>query len=249
MDYRHVYDTVKQLVCEVAETYPDADTWSVVAVRDSMRIEKTLDLELAVRIKKVISQLADQISEASILAASCYAPDDLPYRAFRQREGCCALEVVVAMLLDLAEVEEMFIDFNDCEECSDSLLAMDILGEVGPATAIARLNAELGLVMRSIAPHVETPAAVTYFGDGVLRIGNRPRKLDWAQQEAVDFILDNNGAVSERQLKDARIDKRTLGRLREIEGLEPFVLLPAGKGKGGFALIFDDRRPKAATAT
>lgn len=126
----------------------------------------------------------------------------------------------------------------------------EAFGGVDVPELVERLRAECLQVVGQQQPRMDADAGMQsknkplYVGDGVLRIKGMPYKLELGEQAIVEFILKNGGAVNDVQLRDNGFDQaaRTLKKLASLQGLEEFVRIPGGKGKGGYRLIFEDFR-------
>jgi hypothetical protein len=102
------------------------------------------------------------------------------------------------------------------------------------------------LLLSPAAREVKAFLAAEYLGDGLCRIGDTRIRLEYEEAKAVEAILFYKGAATLTQLRDKTDSDGVNKTLTRIHGkyplLRPFIILPGGKGKGGYRTTLIDVR-------
>jgi tRNA A37 threonylcarbamoyladenosine synthetase subunit TsaC/SUA5/YrdC len=84
-----------------------------------------------------------------------------------------------------------------------------------------------------------------YLGNGRVRVGSEIINLEGNQEAVLEALLKRGGAATLTELRsDTLVDDvpRVLKGIRKRTGLERYIILPGGRGKGGYRTTIIDGR-------
>lgn len=117
-----------------------------------------------------------------------------------------------------------------------------VAGEWSPCDILEIVE---GRLLQRKEKREQAEAGPEYLGNGRLRIANETISLEGNQEAVLEALLNRGGAATISELRsDTLVDDvpRVLKRIRTHPGLEEYIVLPGGRGKGGYRTTISDGR-------
>jgi len=106
------------------------------------------------------------------------------------------------------------------------------------------VNRERQLASEAFLRAVESPAVV-YRGDGLYETSSGPLRLESSEEMVLESLVEQKAATKDQLAKHSGVDEpqKVLKTIRDkFPGLADAIILPGGKGKGGYRTTILDGR-------